>query len=176
MCQWCGPQGAALDVTMVERPAERLVGFVWEGPYSDAVSGATLEVLRRAQRLAAKASELWLGPLVALSSIDGPDRFRFFAGLDGLADKQDAEVRDSAPARYATVWHDEGDVLDRYERLLDWTRAAGQRWDKSAIHHREEYPLHVDLSAPPVMRLMLPLASRARPARSSSPATQPRSG
>jgi hypothetical protein len=159
MCQWCGARRFTADeVSVVERPAERLVGFAWEGAYSDAMSGATLDLLKRAQSVAAKAGDLWLGPLVALSSIDGPDRFRFFAGLDGLAAGADADSRDIAASRYATTWHDGGDVLDRYQRMLEWMRAAGHRWDKGVIHHREEYPLHADLSAPPAMRLMLPVA------------------
>lgn len=159
MCQWCGAPGfASDDASVTDRPAETLVGFTWEGSYSDAMAGATLDVLKRAQSLAGQAGGLWLGPLVALSSIDGPERFRFFAGTDGLAEGKGATLRECTAGRYATTWHGDGDVLDRYERLLDWMRAAGHRWNKSAMHHREEYPLHADLSAPPSMRLMLPIA------------------
>jgi hypothetical protein len=49
-------------------------------------------------------------------------------------------------------------VVERYRAMMDWIVDAGRRWDTRHFHQREEYPPEGDLSKPPNLRLMLPLA------------------
>lgn len=146
--------------SVVERSAQRLVGRVWEGTYSEAAGGALLPVLAQVQAQCTEEGKqagaaLWAGPIVGISWNDRPDGFRYFVGLEGGGASETLEL----PAmRFATAWHDAGDVTDHYQLMLAWMEREGLRWDKSRMHHREEYPLHADFSAPPVLRLMVPVA------------------
>lgn len=167
MCLWCsGPDGriGMTGAGLVERPAQRLVGRTWEGPHGEAASAAILDLLAAVQADAG-AGDMFAGPIVALSWSDRPDGFRTFVGVEageaGPALEVDGERIELPAIRFAADWHDaaSGDVLDHYHALIEWVRATGNRWDKTALHHREEYPRHTDFSAPPVLRLMLPVVA-----------------
>lgn len=162
MCQWCGAPAGVLDgFSVVERPAQRLTGRVWEGTYSEAAGGALHPVLAQVQAEGTgdgkqAGAAFWAGPITGISWNDRPDGFRYFVGLEGGGPGQTLEL----PAmRFATAWHDAGDgeVVDHYQLMLAWIEREGLSWDKSRMHHREEYPLHADFSAPAVLRLMVPV-------------------
>lgn len=160
MCQWCGaPAGLLEGFSVIERPAQHLAGRVWEGKYSEAAAGAIHGLLDETKALAAGQANLWAGPIVGISWNDRPDGFRYFVGLEAdVADRGQSPLA-LPKMQFATAWHDAGDgeVLDHYQLMLDWIEREGMRWDKSLMHHREEYPLHADFSAPPVLRLMVPV-------------------
>ncbi|HTV72072.1 MAG TPA: GyrI-like domain-containing protein [Rhizobiaceae bacterium] len=165
MCEWCGAPAGLLDgFSVVERPAQTLVGRVWEGTYSQAAGGALHPVLAKVQAQGTgegkqAGAALWAGPIVGISWNDRPDGFRYFVGIE--SDAVDAEKSPlKVPAmRFATAWHDasDGDVTEHYQLMLQWMEREGLSWDKSRMHHREEYPLHADFSAPPMLRLMVPV-------------------
>lgn len=160
MCEWCmGPAGALPDVAFVERPAQRLVGRYWEGTHEAAAAGATVALLTAVQA-EITGSGGWGGPIVGISWAIGAGRFRSFVGAEtGTAVGDGHEALELPAMRFVSDWHGEtdGEVIDHYQAMLEWMRVSGARWDKSRLHHREEYPLHADFSAPPVLRLMLPV-------------------
>jgi hypothetical protein len=170
MCEWCGaPPGLLEGFSVVERPAQRLVGRVWEGTYSEAAAGALLPLFAEA-KAAASGGGLWAGPIIGISWNDRPDGFRYFVGLEvdgtgaeaggGAGASADVRERLDIPSmRFANAWHDAGDgeVVDHYQAMLGWIEREGLTWDKSAMHHREEHPLHGDLAAAPALRLMVPV-------------------
>lgn len=171
MCEWCmGPAGALPEAAFVERPAQRLVGRYWEGTHEAAAAGATVALLSSVRAEIAAAGG-WGGPIVSISWATGAGRFRTFVGVEAesetgtvAGDAREApglETLELAPMRFVSDWHDEtdGEVIDHYQSMLEWMRLSGAHWDKSRLHHREEYPRHADFSAPPVLRLMLPVAS-----------------
>ncbi|MBX3577049.1 MAG: GyrI-like domain-containing protein [Rhizobiaceae bacterium] len=164
MCEWCGaPHGLREGFSVVERPAQALVGRIWDGTYSQAAAGAIVAVLKEVQAFAgARGSALWAGPIVGVSWNERPDGFRTFVGVerdDAKASGAGMVPLDVPALRFATAWHDagDGDVLDHYEAMLAWMEREGLAWDRRAMHHREEYPLHADFSAAPVLRLMVPV-------------------
>lgn len=165
MCRWCAePGGRATGAGLVERPAQSLVGRSWRGPHGEAAAGAVRTLLEGVQAEAG-GSDIFSGPLVSLSWSDGVEGFRTFVGVDageaGPTLALTGERVDLPGMRLAADWHDagDGDVLDHYEALIEWVRATGNRWDKAVLHHREEYPRHADFSAPPALRLMLPVVA-----------------
>jgi len=158
MCEWCGTPATLLEgFGVVERSAQRLVGRIWEGSYSQAAAGAVRDVLFDVQMLAAEVSGLWAGPIVGISWNERPDGFRYLVGVEGLAHRPGLDILDLPAMRFATAWHETGEVLDRYQAMLEWLPRQGLRWDKARMHHREEYPLHADFGAAPVLRLMVPV-------------------
>ncbi|CAG1003815.1 MAG: GyrI-like domain-containing protein [Rhizobiaceae bacterium] len=162
MCRWCEPGGRATGAGLLERPAQRLVGRSWQGTHGEAEAGAILSLLKSVQAEAG-GGDTFAGPIVALSWSDRADGFRTFVGVEadgaGNSLERDGERIDLPAMRFATDWHDAsgGDVLEHYAALIEWVRATGHRWDKARLHHREEYPRHADFSAPPALRLMLPV-------------------
>lgn len=163
MCRWCGePGGRATGAGLVERPAQSLVGRSWQGTHGEAASGAVISLLKAVQAEAG-GDVVFAGPIVAVSWSDRADGFRTFVGVEsdgaGARLAADGERVNLPPMRFAADWHDagDGDVLDHYAALIEWLRATGNRWDKTVLHHREEYPRHADFSAPPALRLMLPV-------------------
>ena len=162
MCQWCAPPLLAADeFGLTERPAQRLAGLSWEGTHAQAREGATRKLLTAVQDFALSLGDAWIGPIIALSWNDRPEGGRFFAGVETTNRAGSMMHIDCAAMRFVTGWHDgqHGEVPDHYERMLWWMSANGHRWDKQQLHHREEYPLHADLSGEPVLRLMLPVAT-----------------
>lgn len=163
MCEWCRlPADGSAGYALAERPAQSLVGTFWEGTHAQAEAGATREILRRMQAFAGDLAgdDPWAGPIVGISWNDRPDGFRYFAGIESDQEAVGGLRRIEVPvARYVTDWHAEadGEVLDHYLSMLRWMETQGERWDKTHMHHREEYPLHADFSGPPVLRLMLPV-------------------
>ena len=163
MCEWCrGPAGALRDVAYVERPAQRLAGRFWEGTHAEAAAGALVGLLKQVQA-ETEAGGAWGGPIVGISWATEPGRFRSFVGVEaeaGAAAGDGRETLELPAMRFVSDWHAEGDgeVIDHYQSMLEWMRISGARWDKSRLHHREEYPLHADFDAAPVLRLMLPVA------------------
>lgn len=166
MCRWCGvPDSTADGFSVVTRPGQSLVGRIWEGTYSEAAAGALVGLLKDVQAFAAtEVAALWAGPIVGISWNQRADGFRHFVGVerDGSAGRDGAAGMiplDVPPMRFSTAWHDAGDgeVLDHYEAMLAWMEREGLSWDKRTMHHREEYPLHADFSAAPVLRLMVPV-------------------
>ncbi|HHZ10988.1 MAG TPA: hypothetical protein GX405_19650 [Rhizobiales bacterium] len=165
MCRWCGePAGRATGAGLVGRPAQGLVGRSWQGTHGEAATAAVMALLQAVQAEAGGA-DVFAGPIIALSWSDRPDGFRTFVGVDlgdagtGLA--ADGERVDLPPMLFAADWHEagDGDVLDHYQALIEWVRATGNSWDRTILHHREEYPRHADFSAPTALRLMLPVTA-----------------
>jgi hypothetical protein len=176
MCEWCGPaSGERAGFGIVDRPAQTFAGRFWEGTHAQAAAGATRDLLCGMQALARQALApqasggglFWAGPLVGVSWNRDVERFRYFVGFehDGGDPGADPDAgpglqRLSLPAmRFVADWHGEadGDVIDHYQRMLHSMETGSEKWDKSLMHHREEYPLHADFDGPPVLRLMLPV-------------------
>ena len=162
MCDRCGEPGlAAHGVSISERPAQRLVGVMWEGSFAEAADGALKQVMARAKALSDAQAGLWKSPLVTLSwSADG-QRLRHFAGIDMDGDMPEGfDAVDLPPMRFATSWHgaDDGEVIDHYAGMIGWLRENALRHDRAVLDQREEYPPDADLAGPPALRLMLPIA------------------
>lgn len=176
------------EVDIVERPAQSLVGRVWEGTFAEAAAGGVRRTLEDMQARLAALPGLFKGPLVGLSWNERADGFRYFVGYEpdgeaagrsddgGVADARSGPDMDAATSgearlewldlptmRYAVAWHAEGDgaVVEHYRGMLHWMQLEGLSRDVTRMHHREEYPLDADFAGPPVMRLMC----RWRPAR-----------
>lgn len=163
MCLLCAEPGfGAQGVSVTFRPQHRLIGLDWEGSHAEAARGATHDVIREVQKFSERRESVWKGPLVGISRNHHPDGFSYFVGIS-------ADEGEGAPAgfrplelpgmRLAVSWHGEaaGEVVDHYLRMVEWIRQNGERWDKSCLHHREEYPAEIDLSRQPALRLMLPV-------------------
>ena len=160
MCDWCGAPAALLDgFSVVERPAHWLFGRLWEGTHSQAADGAIRPLLDEAKTVALSLSGLWVGPIAGISWNERADGFRYLVGVEGAPETRGLQRVDLPHMRFATAWHDagDGDVVDHYQHMLDWMEREGLRWDKTHMHHREEYPVHADFAAPPVLRLMVPV-------------------
>lgn len=164
MCLLCAEPGfGAQGVSITFRPPHRLIGLDWDGSHAEAAAGATHDVIREVQTFSNGRESLWKGPLVGISRNHRPDGFSYFVGIS-------AEEGEDAPAgfralelpgmRFAVAWHgaSDGEVVDHYLGMIEWIRQNGERWDKSHLHHREEYPAEIDLTQPPTLRLMLPVA------------------
>ena len=164
MCLLCGaPTMRAAEFAIVARPAVALRGRLWEGSHAEAAGGAVRELLERVRDEGAGSGDLWGGPIVAISRNDRPGGFRFFAGL-AVAEGDAAEGAlperfHLPPLRFASAWHhaEEGPVVERYARMIDWVERVGHRRDVTTLHHAEEYPRDADFAAPAALRLMLPL-------------------
>lgn len=164
MCLLCGaPATRTAEFAIVARPAVALRGRFWEGSHAEAAGGAVRDLLERVRDEGGGPGDLWGGPIVAISRNDRADGFRFFAGIAGA----DAVAAEGAlperlhlpPLRFATAWHhpEEGAVVERYGRMIDWVGRVGHRRDVTALHHAEEYPRDADFAAPAALRLMLPI-------------------
>ena len=161
MCDRCGEPGlGAHGVSIMERPAQRLVGLMWEGTFDEARSGALHRLMERIKQFSDAQAGLWKSPIVGISWNDRPDGFRHFVGIssedpvpDGMA------ALDLPDMRLAGSWHGEGDgeVVDHLVGMVAWLRESGLPHDRSVFDQREEYPPDVDLSRPPALRLMLPV-------------------
>ncbi|RST86275.1 hypothetical protein EJC49_11540 [Aquibium carbonis] len=161
MCQLC--EETRLDVSgfaVLDRPAETLVGLEWEGSHGEAAAGSVRATLTALQARLGKG-DLWSGPIIGLSFNDGPERFRYFAGVaaeeavpvGGLVGLQ------LPPRRYVASWHGQadGDVVAHYGRMIAWLTTKGMARSLEPPHHREEYPRDGVFDGPPVLRLLLPL-------------------
>ena len=164
MCLLCAEPGfGAQGISVTFRPSHRLVGLDWEGSHAEAARGATHDLIRQVQRFSDQRASLWKGPLVGISWNDRPDGFRYFIGIsvdEGEEAPRRFRALDLPDMRLAVSWHgaSDGEVVDHYLRMIDWIREGGERWDKTHLHHREEYPADIDLAQPPALRLMLPVA------------------
>lgn len=163
MCARCGEFGRH-RFAVAERAPQNLHGLVWEGTYAEAAAGAIHPLIEDMKAVAADEGDPWSRMIIGISWNDRADGFRYFVGIETAEDvAPTAGYRLlSLPAmRFASVWHgpDDGDVVGHYGRMIDWIEIEGQSRDVSVLHHREEYPADIDLAGPPVLRLMLPLAS-----------------
>ncbi|APH71994.1 GyrI-like domain-containing protein [Aquibium oceanicum] len=165
MCLMCETAAPAFgEFGMTERPSEELRGVFWEGSHEEAAAGAVRAMLKRVQaHCGAGKASLWDGPIVGVSWSTGPGRFRTFVGIEsatvGTATDAGLETLTLPGHRYATAWHgaEDGDVVERYGRMIEWIRMAGHARSPDGPHHREEYPRESDFDATPVLRLMLPV-------------------
>lgn len=170
MCMMCG--NPAHLYSLATRPEHRLVGRYWEGSFEAAAAGALHPLIEEMKRLSARYERFWRSPIVGLSWNDRPERFRYFCGfaLEGTALPEGCEALEVPEGDYADAWHGPGDgkVIENYRGMMEWMAAGGLRHDTSFCHQREEYAPDVDLSAPPNLRIMLPVV---RPeARADGPA------
>lgn len=165
MCDRCGDVSIGRHpFGIAERPAEQLIGLSWEGTYAEAAAGALHPLIAEVQALARANRDPFSNSIVGISWNDLPGGFRYFVGTkrdDLLPSRPLVTEKLSLPAmRFASVWHgpEDGDVVQHYGAMLGWIGQNGRKRDISVLHHREEYPLDVDLAAAPVLRLMLPIA------------------
>lgn len=166
MCLLCGPQAPAFgEFGITERPAQDLEGLFWEGTHEEAAAGAVRSVLKTVQaRSGDLGRSLWGNSIVGVSWNTGPGRFRTFVGFEGGEPESAADeawTKLALPARkYATVWHSDsdGDVVERYGRMIEWIGMVGHVRPRDGPHHREEYAADVDFDGLPMLRLMLPIA------------------
>lgn len=163
MCACCGEPGRH-RFAIAERPAQRLRGVAWEGSYAEAAAGAIHPLIEQMKAVVAGGKDPWFDAIVGISWNDRPDGFRYFVGIQ--EEKDQVRIAQHGPLslppmRYASVWHspDDGDVISHYGRMIEWIETEGECRDISVLHHREEYPADIDVTAAPVLRLMLPLAS-----------------
>ncbi len=164
MCLLCGPAPSTFgEFGIAERPAEEFSGIFWEGAHEDAAAGAVRAVLKTVQARAGGATaSLWDGPIVAVSWSVAPGWFRTFVGIEAGRDDpaKDGWEKLTLPAqKYVSAWHgaQDGDVVERYGRMIEWVRMVGHARAADGPHHREEYPRDGDFDGPPVVRLMLPV-------------------
>lgn len=161
MCQLC--EADRLDhfgFSVIDRPAEALVGLEWEGSHGQAAMGSIRATLKSLQVTLGKG-DLWSGPIVGLSFNEGSERFRYFVGIAASEAKNASGlVRLDLPARrHVASWHGQadGDVVAHYGRMIGWLTSQGLARSLEAPHHREEYPRDADFDGPPVLRLLLPV-------------------
>ncbi|MBO6901851.1 MAG: GyrI-like domain-containing protein [Rhizobiaceae bacterium] len=159
MCLMCGD--ATLDhvFTLTERPAHRLTGRSWSGTFEEAAAGALFPLIEAAKGLSARSSTDWKSPIVGLTWLNRPDGFRYFVGIDTDRPAPDFETLDVPGMRCASLWHgaESGTVVESYGRMMRGLQDAGIDRDQSFCDQREEYPPDFDLSAPPALRLLLPV-------------------
>ncbi|HWK66978.1 MAG TPA: AraC family transcriptional regulator [Rhizobiaceae bacterium] len=147
------------------RPSEQLRGIFWEGTYAQAAAGALHPLIEAVKTWQRADADPLASAITGISWNDRPDGFRFFAGTNAGAIHStihDGRQVLSLPAmRLASIWHgpEDGDVVQHYGAMLEWIERSGEKRDTSILHHREEYPSDIDLAAPPVLRLMLPLVA-----------------
>ena len=165
MCLACGEATASFGghaVSLTERPAHRLCGIVWEGSHAEAEAGAVHATIDRVKAWSDSRRALWKSPIVALSWNDRPAGLRTFVGIacePGETSPEGFGTVEMPAMRFAGSWHGagDGDVVSHYGRILSWLRDRGIAWDRERLHQREEYPVDVDLSKPPALRLLLPV-------------------
>ena len=159
MCMMCG--NPAHRYSLATRPRHRLVGRYWEGSFEEASAGALRRLIEEMKPLSALHERFWRSPIVGLSWNDRPEGFRYFCGfaLDEPELPEDCEALEVPETDYADIWHGpgDGDVMDNYLAMMEWMADGGLSHDTSFCHQREEYAPDVDLSAPPTLRLMLPV-------------------
>jgi predicted transcriptional regulator YdeE len=160
MCMMCGNPGAHL-YSVASRPAHRLVGKFWEGTFAEAATGALHPLIEEMKEVSALHERFWRSPIVGLTWIDRPDGFRYFVGfaLEGSDLPEGCSAVEVPEMEYADIWHGPGDgsVVENYRAMMEWMAGMGLRHETSVFHQREEYSPDVDLSAPPSLRLMLPV-------------------
>jgi predicted transcriptional regulator YdeE len=162
MCDRCGfPGGHAIALT--ERPAHRLAGRIWEGTHVQAAAGAIHPLIEEMKQASARRPGLWKSPIVGISWNDRPDGFRYFVGIaidDDEPPGEGLDALDLPEMTFASSWHGatDGEVAAHYGRMIEWIGDEGMKWDTTRLHHREEYPLDYDVSGPPMLRLLMPVA------------------
>lgn len=161
MCQLC--EADRLDhfgFSVIDRPAEALVGLEWEGSHGQAAMGSIRVTLKSLQQRLGKG-DLWSGPIVGLSFNEGPERFRYFVGIAASEAKKASGFvcLDLPPLRHVASWHGpaDGDVVAHYGRMIGWLTSQGLERTLEGPHHREEYPRDGDFDGPSVLRLLLPV-------------------
>jgi predicted transcriptional regulator YdeE len=159
MCMMCG--NPAHRYSLATRPEHRLVGRYWEGTFDKAAGGALHPLIEEMKELSARHERFWRSPIVGLSWNDRPDCFRYFCGfaLDAPQLPEGCEALEVPEMDYADIWHGpgDGDVIENYRGMMEWMAVSGLAHHTSCFHQREEYAPDVDLSAPPSLRLMLPV-------------------
>lgn len=152
-----------MGIELVDRPAQRLWGLMWEGTYAQAAAKGVHDVIRA---MKAARQTLPVDPhadLIGISWNDRPDGFRYLVAVavDGIAAPVPADLVELwLPAmRLASLWHDAGDAHQAYLDMFEWIASHGQRREASVCHHREEYPVDFDLGAGAPLRLMTPVSS-----------------
>ncbi|MFN4272744.1 MAG: GyrI-like domain-containing protein [Aliihoeflea sp.] len=165
MCMMCG--NPAHLYTLATRPAHRLVGRYWEGSYEEAAAGALHSLIGEMKELSARHERFWRSPIVGLSWNDRSDGFRYFCGfaLDAPQLPEGLAALEVPETDYADIWHGpgDGDVIENYRTMMEWMADNRLSHDTSFCHQREEYAPDVDLSAPPSLRLMLPVIRPSNP-------------
>jgi predicted transcriptional regulator YdeE len=168
MCLACGDATAFAGqhgISLTERPAHRLCGVTWDGTHAEAEAGAIRDLIAQVKEWSDRRTALWKSPIVGISWNDRPDGFRTFVGIapdPGETVPDGFSVLEFPEMRFAGSWHGQGDgdVVAHYGRMIEWLGAQGHVRDTSLLHHREEYPNDIDLSKPPSLRLLMPLAGR----------------
>lgn len=173
MCDRCGFGSGAHAIGLTERPAHRLVGYVWEGSHAEARDGALKPVIRRARTLSEQTQGLWRSPIVGLTwnarvgnaraGNDSPDGFRYFVGIAGEDAPEGGSAVDLPEMEFASSWHgpDDGGVVEHYMRMIEWIDDEGHVRDTTRFAQREEYPSDYDPDGPLSLRLLLPVRSLA---------------
>lgn len=158
MCDRCGFSGAHA-VQLAERPAQRLVGYRWEGSHAEARGGALEPLLAAARRLSDADAQFWRSPIVVLTWNDRPNGFRQFAGMAGDDAPPGGTAIDLPPMAFASSWHgpEDGTVVAHYLRMIEWIGDEGFSRDTTYFAQREEYPPDLKRGGPPTLRLLLPL-------------------
>lgn len=160
MCMMCG-NPAAHRYSLATRPAHRLVGRIWEGSHAQAAEGALNPLIEEIKEISARHEQFWRSPIVGLTWNDRPNGFRYFTGfaLEGAECPDGCSALELPEMELADIWHGpgDGDVIENYRAMMEWMGDSGFRHDTQHFHQREEYSPDVDLSAPPSLRLMLPV-------------------
>lgn len=168
MCDRCGFGAGAHRISLSERPAHRLVGWLWEGSHSQVREGALKPLLRQALALSETTSGLWRSPVVGLtwnlpssppSGDTRPAGMRYFCGIAGEEPPRDGAAVDLPEMTLASSWHgpDDGGVVEHYMRMIEWIGDEALERDNSHFAQREEYPNDHDPDGPLALRLMLPV-------------------
>jgi hypothetical protein len=159
MCLMCGDATLDHAFALVERPVHRLTGRFWSGTFEEAAAGALHPLIEEMKSLSAATSDLWKSPIVGLTWNDRPDGFRYFVGIETEDASEGFDRLDVPEMRCASLWHgpEAGTVVDSYGRMMRGLKEAGIERDQSFCDQREEYPVDIDLSKPPALRLMLPV-------------------
>lgn len=146
---------------IVERPAQRITGRIWEGTFVEAADGAIHRLIAEAQEHRRISHPRDRSALIGLSWDVRPESFRYLVGYVGEDSStfDRPEHMDLPAMRFATTMHhpEGGDVFVQYRNMYDWIAAAGYVVDDSRLHYREEYEAGFVSPSASSLRLMVPI-------------------
>ncbi|MDK1490020.1 GyrI-like domain-containing protein [Sinorhizobium sp. 7-81] len=151
----------AISFEIVQRPAQRITGHLWEGTFVEAADGAVRRLIAETQEHRRRAYPHDHSALIGLSWNDRSDGFRYLVGYVGEDDRTFTQPQhvDLPAMRLATTIHrpESSDVFVDYRKMLDWIAAEGHVVDTTHLHYREEYEAGFVSPSTSSLRLMVPI-------------------
>ncbi|WP_026618808.1 effector-binding domain-containing protein [Ensifer sp. WSM1721] len=146
---------------IVERPAQRVTGRLWEGTFVEAADGAIHRLVAEAQEHRRRSHPHDHSALIGLSWNVRSEGFSYLVGYVGedRATFAEPDHMDLPAMRFVTTMHhpEGGDVFVQYRKMFDWVAAEGHIVDTSYLHYREEYEAGFVSPSASSLRLMIPI-------------------